>query len=172
MARQLDRQHGFLAVYSMAVGAMLGTGIFVLPAVGAVSAGPHLWLSYLIAGILVIPAVLTKAELATAMPVSGGAYVYVDRAMGPWMGTVSGLGGWFSLSAKTALGLVGLGAYLVLFSELPAMAFSLASLFVLAWFNLLGLGKVSGIQKLIALASIAALVAFSYLGLSSPDFQA
>ena len=85
--KQLDRSLGFPSVYSIAVGAMLGSGIFVLPGLAAAIAGPWVALSYMLAGVLVLPAVLSKAELATAMPVAGGTYVYIDRSMGPWMGT-------------------------------------------------------------------------------------
>jgi len=121
ITKQLDRSLGLSSVYSIAVGAMMGSGIFVLPGLAAAIAGPWVALSYMLAGFLVIPALFSKAELATAMPVAGGTFVYVQRSMGPWMGTVVGLGTWFALTAKTAFALVGLGGYLILFSEAPAL---------------------------------------------------
>ena len=50
----------------------------------------------LVAGILMVPAMLSKAELATAMPRAGGSYYFLDRAMGPLVGTVGGLGTWIA----------------------------------------------------------------------------
>ena len=67
---------------------MLGSGIFVLPGLAAAKTGPMVWLAYLIAGLGVLPAALSKSELATAMPTSGGTYVYLERAFGPLTGTV------------------------------------------------------------------------------------
>ena len=46
--------------------------------------------------------VLSQSELATAMPNSGGAYVYIERALGPLFGTISGIGLWLSLLLKSA----------------------------------------------------------------------
>jgi amino acid transporter len=91
---------------------MLGSGIFVLPGLAASLTGPSIWLAYLVAAICVLPAALSKAELATAMPTSGGTYVYVERAFGPLVGTIAGVGLWLSLILKSAFSLVGLSAYL------------------------------------------------------------
>ncbi len=61
-----------------------------------------MWLAYIVAGICVIPAALSKSELATAMPTSGGTYVYLYRTCGPLAGTISGLGLWVSLLLKSS----------------------------------------------------------------------
>jgi len=55
------------------------------------------------------------AELATAMPRAGGTYYFLDRSLGPMVGTVAGAGTWLALVFKSAFDLIGLGAYLVLF---------------------------------------------------------
>ena len=164
VTKELDRNLGFFSVFSIAVGAMLGSGIFVLPGLAAGMAGPWVCLSYMLAGLLVMPAVLSKAELATAMPVAGGTYVYVDRAMGPWMGTITGIGTWFSLSSKTAFALVGLGAYLVLFSSAPALPVAIGILVALLALNTVGAGKVSGIQVIIVGITLVALLSFAAFG--------
>ena len=70
---------------AISIGGML-SGIFVLPGVAFGITGPSVSLAFLVAGICIIPAVLSKAELATAMPKSGGTYVYIDRAFGPLFG--------------------------------------------------------------------------------------
>lgn len=164
VTKELDRNLGFLSVFSIAVGAMLGSGIFVLPGLAAGLAGPWVSLSYMLAGLLVMPAVLSKAELATAMPVAGGTYVYVDRAMGPWLGTITGIGTWFSLSAKTAFALLGLGAYLVLFSSAPTVPVALGILTTLLVLNAVGAGKVSGLQVVIVSITLVSLVLFGVMG--------
>ena len=145
---------------------MMGSGIFVLPGYAAAHAGPLVALSYLLAGVLVLPAVFSKAELATAMPVAGGTYVYVDRSMGPWMGTIAGLGTWLALSSKTAFALVGLSAYMVLFTALPVLPFALALLAILLVLNVVGVGKVSSVQIVIVAITVVALLVFA--GLAFP----
>jgi amino acid transporter len=49
-------------------------------------------LADLVAGLFIIPAMPAVAELATAMPQAGGAYYFLDRALGPLVGTVGGSG--------------------------------------------------------------------------------
>lgn len=160
LQKQLDRQLGLASVFSIAVGAMLGSGIFVLPGIAASMAGPGVALAYLLAGFLVFPALLSKAEMATAMPVSGGTYVYVDRALGPWMGTITGLGTWFSLAAKTAFALAGLGAYLSIISSMDPLHFALGILALMLVLNILGTGKVSGLQVAVVGFCLFALAVF------------
>jgi basic amino acid/polyamine antiporter, APA family len=164
VTKQLDRSLGLSSAFTLAVGAMLGSGIFVLPGLAAAIAGPWVCVSYLVAGLFVMPALLSKAELATAMPVAGGTYVYVERSMGPWMGTIAGLGTWFSLSAKTAFALVGLGGYLVLFSSVNPVIVSLSILGVMVVLNILGATKASLLQAIIVGACIIGLILFSIVG--------
>lgn len=169
LQKQLDRQLGLASVFSIAVGAMLGSGIFVLPGMAAAIAGPSVSLSYLLAGLMVFPALLSKAELASAMPVSGGTYVYIDRSMGPWMGTIAGLGTWFSLAAKTAFALAGLGAYLAIFSALDPQLFALGVLLLMLVLNMLGAGKVSGLQMGVVGLCLVALLFFVVTGATHVD---
>ncbi len=116
-----------------------------------------------------MPAVLSKAELATAMPVAGGTYVYVDRSLGPWMGTITGLGTWFSLSSKIAFALVGLGTYLRFFTDIPPLQFSLGVLSLLVLINVVGVSKASGVQIVIVLFCIVCLLGMAFTGLPSVD---
>ena len=41
------------------------------------------WLAYLVSALVVLPGALSKSELSTAMPLSGGAYLYIARSFGP-----------------------------------------------------------------------------------------
>jgi len=104
----LKRHLGLLEVFSVAAGAMISSGLFVLPALAYSKAGPGVVMSYFLASILMIPSVLSKAELATAMPRSGGTYFFVERSLGPIGGLFSGLAGWFSLALKSAFAVVGM----------------------------------------------------------------
>ena len=105
---QLRKQLGALDVFAIAAGAMISSGLFVLPAIAFTKAGPAIILSYLFASILIIPSVLSKAELSTAMPRAGGTYFFIERSLGPIWGLFSGLAGWFSLALKSAFAVVGM----------------------------------------------------------------
>ena len=80
------------AAIMSALGTTLSAGFFLLPGIAATQAGPAVILSYLVAAVPLIPAMLSVVELATAMPRAGGAYYFLDRSMGPLAGTIGGLG--------------------------------------------------------------------------------
>jgi len=104
----LKKQLGLADVFSVAAGAMISSGLFILPAIAYSKAGPAVILSYLIASLLILPSVLSKAELATAMPMAGGTYFFVERSFGPLFGLFSGFANWFSLALKSAFAIVGM----------------------------------------------------------------
>jgi len=112
MKLKLKKELGVLDVFSIASGSMISSGLFILPSVVYLIAGPSIILSYIIAGIIVIPAMFSKAELATAMPKSGGVYFFIHRSLGPLFGTFAGFAAWFSLSLKSAFALLGIGIFL------------------------------------------------------------
>ena len=155
---------------------MLGSGIFVLPGLAAYKTGPMVWLAYLVAGLSVLPAALSKSELATAMPTSGGTYVYLERTFGPLAGTVSGLGLWLSLLLKSAFALVGFSAYLaVLVPSITQgnqmMLVSLGLLFGITVLNIAGVSVIGKLQKVIVMIVLAALLVLAVMGLQTMDLD-
>lgn len=165
MTKDLERDLGLPAVLAISIGAMIGSGIFILPALAIDIAGPGVILAYLVAGLLVIPAALSKSEMATAMPEAGGTYIYIERGMGPLLGTIAGVGTWFSLAFKGALALVGGVPYLVLLFDLPVKPVALTLAVVLILVNLLGAKQTGRLQVVIVVVMLAALVWFVYGGL-------
>ncbi len=136
MASGLKRDLGLLSTSALAIGAMVGSGIFILPAVAYEDAGPAAVLAFGIAGLLVLPAAVSAAEMATAMPEDGGAYLYVERGMGPLLGTVAGIGTWLMLSLKSSLALVGGVPYLVLVAPVLAEYVVLVAIALAIFFTL------------------------------------
>ncbi len=106
----LKQTLGFLDVFSIAAGAMISSGLFVLPGIAYAMTGPSMVLAYALAGLFMVPTMLAKAELATAMPKSGGSYFIVERSLGSLIGTFAGLANWFAILLKVAFALVGIGA--------------------------------------------------------------
>ena len=107
----LKRKLGFWGVFCIASGAMISSGLFILPGQAFKISGPAVILAYALAALMVIPALLSKAELATAMPKSGGSYFFIERSMGALPGTLAGLASWLSLALKSAFAMIGIGAF-------------------------------------------------------------
>lgn len=156
------------SVVAISIGGMLGSGIFVLPGLAAAKTGSSVWLAYLLAAVCILPAALSKSELATAMPSSGGTYVYIERAFGPLFGTIAGIGLWLSLLLKSAFALVGFGAYLTVLVDIsPGLTKYIAILFliIILFLNILGVKKVGKVQIVIVSISLISLAIILIFGL-------
>jgi len=108
---ELERTIGLGGGLSIGIGTMIGAGIFVFPGLAASNAGLAATLSFAIGGLIALLVALPTAELATAMPRSGGGYYFVSRGLGTAPGAVVGLGLWLGLVFASAFYLVGLGHY-------------------------------------------------------------
>ena len=80
--RSLKRQLGPVQLTLLGIGAIIGTGIFVLTAEAGQKAGPGLMFAFIIAAIVCGLAALAYAELAAMIPVSGSAYTYTYGVLG------------------------------------------------------------------------------------------
>ncbi|WP_435320424.1 amino acid permease [Haloarchaeobius sp. TZWSO28] len=110
---ELERTLGFVEAMTLGGGTMIGAGIFILPGIAAETAGPASSISYAIAGFVALLAALSLSELATGMPIAGGSYHYVNRALGGLFGAVVGWGMWTGLMFASAFYMIGFGQYLV-----------------------------------------------------------
>ena len=68
MKEKLKKELGLLDIFCIASGAMISSGLFILPGIASAKTGPSLFLSYVVASFLALPALLSTAELSTAMP--------------------------------------------------------------------------------------------------------
>ena len=88
--RGLHRTLGAFQLMMLGVGAVIGTGIFVLTAEAAQKAGPGMMLSFVIAGFVCAVTALCYAELASMVPVSGSAYTYSYAVLGELVAWIVG----------------------------------------------------------------------------------
>ncbi len=163
---KLEKQLGLFDVYAISTGAMFSSGFFLLPGLAAAQAGPSVVLAYAAAALFILPAMLSVAELSTAMPKAGGAYYFLDRSMGPMVGTVGGLGTWLALVLKSAFALVGMGAYLALFVHVPIEPLAVALTVVFMVLNVVGAKETSGLQRWLVTALLVILGFFVVQGLT------
>lgn len=98
--KSLKRSLGPVQLTLLGIGAVIGTGIFVLTATAAQKAGPGMMVSFMIAGAVCALAALCYSELASMVPVAGSAYTYSYAVMGE---LVAWLVGW-ALILEYALG--------------------------------------------------------------------
>ncbi|MFQ5889197.1 MAG: amino acid permease [Gemmatimonadota bacterium] len=162
---RLEKELTLFDVYVLALGPMLSSGFFLLPGLAAAKTGPSVPLAYLLASLLIFPAMLSKAELSTAMPRAGGTYYFLDRSLGPMMGTVGGLGTWLVLVLKSAFALIGMGAYLVLFVHLEIRPVAIALTVVFALVAYMGSRESSGLQRLLVVTVLGFLAAYFVFGI-------
>jgi len=166
--RGLKKELGLLEVFCIASGAMISSGLFILPAIAYAKTGSSVILSYLIASIIVIPTMLSKAELTTAMPKAGGDYFFIDRSMGPAIGTIGGLASWFALSSKTAFALIGIGAFVQLFnpglSEFNIKLIAVLFCIIFTFINIYGVKHAGKTQVILVVGLISILIFYIVVG--------
>jgi basic amino acid/polyamine antiporter, APA family len=105
--RGLKRQLGAFSLTMLGIGAVIGTGIFVLTAVAANKAGPGMMWSFIIAAVVCLLTALIYAEIASMVPVSGSAYTYSYAVLGE---LVAWMVGWaLILEYAVAAGAVAVG---------------------------------------------------------------
>ncbi len=169
--KKLQRTLSLPGAIAVSVGGML-SGIFVLPGLAVGITGSSVWLAFLVAALCILPAVLSKSELATAMPKSGGTYVYIERAFGPLFGTIAGIGLWLSLLLKSAFSLVGLSFYLYVLIEVDesyTKYIALLALLFILLLNVFGVKKVEKTQLVIVTISVLSLITIVFFGFNSFD---
>ncbi|MBN1620993.1 MAG: amino acid permease [Endomicrobiales bacterium] len=167
MNENLQKQLGLIDIICIATGAMVSSGLFILPGLAFAKAGPAVILSYLVAGVLCIPTLLSKAELTTAMPKAGGDYFYIMRGFGPLLGTMAGFSSWLSLSLKGAFALIGMAAYLNLFTNLPIKYIALICCLFFVVLNLKGVKEAGKFQVLLVFGLVGILIFYVLLGVKS-----
>ena len=183
----LDRRLGPLDGAAVVVSNVIGSGIFLLPAVVA-GLTPHPWWmigAWVAGGALAFAGAMAYAELAALRPRAGGEYVYLREAFGPLPAFLTG---WTSFvagfSGAIAVGAVGFATYLgrllpaagdtepwavlplgvVTLSVSPQSLAALAVIGVLTVVHLVGLGPGRVVQNLLAVMKVAVLAAFVALG--------
>ncbi|WP_432133028.1 MULTISPECIES: amino acid permease [unclassified Streptomyces] len=101
----------------IALGGVIGAGLFVGSGAGIAAAGPSIVLAYALSGLLVMLVMRMLGEMSAAYPSSGSFSAHAERAIGPWAGFAAGWSFWVLLC--TAVGLEGIGAAKIVTGWLP-----------------------------------------------------
>ncbi|AEY89397.1 amino acid permease [Streptomyces hygroscopicus subsp. jinggangensis 5008] len=101
----------------IALGGVIGAGLFVGSGAGIAAAGPSIVIAYTLSGVLVMLVMRMLGEMSAAYPSSGSFSAHAERAIGPWAGFAAGWSFWVLLC--TAVGLEGIGAAKIVQGWLP-----------------------------------------------------
>lgn len=163
-SKKLKKELSAFDIFAIATGAMFSSGLFLLPGIAAGETGPSVFLAYLVSGFLVLPTMFSKAELATAFPRAGGTYYIIDRTLGPLMGSIGGFGSWFSLVFKSAFALIGMGAYISIFFEVPITPVAVILTVAFGALNIFGAKETSRLQNILVITLITIMAFFLVQG--------
>jgi basic amino acid/polyamine antiporter, APA family len=162
---KLRRTLGFWSSVAIAIGGMIGAGVFVLLGIGAGLAGSALPIAFLISGLLALCNAASASELGASFPVSGGTYEYARRLISPRIGFATGF--IFSLSKvlETATVALSFGLYFSVFfnsanPQVVAIAATVAFT-ALSTFGIRMSGIVNNALVVIKVSILTALVALA-----------
>jgi basic amino acid/polyamine antiporter, APA family len=169
---ELIRSLSFWGAMGIGIGAIIGTGIFVLIGVAAGLAGPAVILSFIIAGFVALLSGLSTAELSSFIHEAGGSYIYTTKAFGEFPGFVVGWMKSFDYIVGASAVSVGFAAYLTYFLGIPATTSTLVVIatvwpLILMLINLKGIKEAAWTNNLLVALKILALLLFIIVGASA-----
>ena len=152
-------------VFSIATGAMISSGIFILPSLAFGQLGPAVSLAYLVAGLFALAGSFSIIELATAMPRDGGDYYYIHRTFGGFIGSISGLFGWVALSLKSAFAIFGISEVLLRLFAIPTNISAIVLCIAFVLLNAVGTKEAIIFQNVLVFCLLALLALYCLFGL-------
>ncbi|MGW7052703.1 amino acid permease [Streptomyces sp. NPDC054887] len=149
----------------IALGGVIGAGLFVGSGAGIAAAGPSIVVAYAISGLLVMLVMRMLGEMSAANPASGSFSVHAERAIGPWAGFTAGWGFWFLLCV--AVGLEGIGAAKIMvgwFPDSPEWAWVALFMLVFCGTNLAAVKNFGEFEFWFAALKVGAIALFLGIG--------
>ena len=164
-AMKLKRELNLLDVFCIASGAMISSGLFILPGLAHNKAGPAVVISCLVAGLLSLAGMLSIAEMTTSMPKAGGDCFTIIRSMGPAVGTVAGLLSWFSLSMQSSFALVGMSVFTVMIANIDIHIIAVSFCLIFLTLNLIGIKEAGRTQVVLVVGLLVLMLLYTVRGL-------
>jgi APA family basic amino acid/polyamine antiporter len=166
---KLKRELGVWGAASIGIGAIIGTGIFVLLGVAAGLAGPSVIFSFVIAGFTALLTGLSSAELASFITEAGGSYIYTTKAFGKLPGFIIGWMVSFDYIVGSSAVSIGFASYFTYFLHIPPLQSTIIAVaaiwpIILMILNLKGIKEASGANNGLVFLKVSALVLFIIVG--------
>lgn len=168
--RRLKRGLGMKMATALVIGNMVGSGIFLLPASLAQTAGPISILAWVFTGIGAMMLALVFARLGRSYPKTGGPYVYARKAFGDLVGFWSGWSYWINAWVGNAAIAVAFAGYLAVFwskasTYWVATIVAIALVWVFTAVNIAGVKQAGWVQSVTAVIKFVPLMLIGILGL-------
>lgn len=160
-ASGLAKTLGLPQIVALYIGAVIGSGVLLIPGLAAEKAGPASILAWLVMSILVLPMAITMGLLSARYPSSGGVSTFVRMAYGDRFGNMVG---WFFLLSvpigAPILGVTGANYLAVLLNWGDTQVYVTAALILVAvlWMNVLGLHVAARVQTIVVSLIISILI--------------
>lgn len=164
---ELRKAIGHKTLVILTVNAIIGTGIFFLPAIGAKYAGPASLVSWILMSLIAIFISFYFAELVSIFPKSGGVYEYVKNAYGEFWSFIIGWTAW--IVANITIAMLIVGALYYVFPMYGMEFYMLASLAIILFFNFINYRGIELSTKMLlffGIVTIAAMLAFIVPGMT------
>lgn len=149
----------------IAIGGVIGAGLFVGSSAGIAAAGPAILISYAMVGLMVVLVMRMLGEMAAARPSSGSFSAYADQALGRWAGFSIGWLYWFFwvvvLAVEATAGAAILENWI---PGVPQWAWALIVMVVLTATNLVSVGSYGEFEFWFAGIKVVAIAAFVVVG--------
>lgn len=168
---ELKKELRLIDVIAIATGAMISSGIFILPGLAFARTGPSVFISYFLAGLLALSGALSISEMATAMPKAGGDYFFINRSLGSLVGSVSGILSWFALSLKSAFAIIGISELLFVFFSFNVTISSIVLCIVFILLNIWGVKEAGRFQVILFIFLIVIMSGFVLTGFLEMDIS-
>ena len=161
----LKRELGSFQQGMIAIGGIVGVGLFLGSGATIGLAGPAVVVAYLIAAIVAISMGLVLAEMAIVHPVSGAFGIYADEYIGRWAGFLTRLSFWFGETFAIGAMVTAVGVYMGFwFEDAPQWLFTLGAGAVAIGLNGLNVGRFGWLESWFSVVKVAAIASFVLLG--------
>jgi APA family basic amino acid/polyamine antiporter len=169
---KLQRELGLWTVVFFIFGYVVGVGVLIQSGITAGITGPALWLAFLLAAIPAIINAIILAYVASAFPVSGGAWVYSSRLGSPLIGMIVVATVMLNVMGGLALVALGFGIYFELFIPKSFLIMAILILVIFWIVNLFGIKFTSSVQLILAIfGDFLVIVIFIIFGLPNIKFS-
>jgi len=162
----LKREIGLFGATALGIGAIIGSGIFIVTGIVAGIAGPAMIISVLIAGIIALFSAMSVAELSAYLPEEGGTYAYAQKLVSPFAGFIAG---WIWIFSNIFVGAavsLGFAHYFVtLFPAVPVKGIAVIICLIFIIINYIGLKESTLLNNTLVTLKVLILLFFVAFGL-------
>ena len=162
----LKREIGLFGATALGIGAIIGSGIFIVTGIVAGVAGPAMIISVIIAGIIAVFSAMSVAELGVYLPEEGGTYAYAQKLISPFAGFIAG---WIWIFSNIFVGAavsLGFAHYFVtVFPAVPVKIIALVICLIFLLINYIGLKESVLFNNILVTLKVLILLFFVAFGL-------